>query len=163
MTVINGKTLLAKSPIRGMASRKLKVHGTSYGLGEAGYDIRLAETILFTHRDGYDSVTRDGTITKGRFILASAIEEFDIPNDLVGVVHDKSTHARQGLSVFNTVLEPGWKGFLTLELVHHGQDDLLLPAGCGIAQVLFSQITEPQTYFGKYQNQEAGPQASRYK
>ena len=161
--IINGKTLLLYAPIKNMATQKQRSHGVSWGLAEAGYDIRLAETILFTHRDGYDSVTRDGTITKGRFILASSIEEFDIPNDLVGVVHDKSTHARQGLSVFNTVLEPGWKGILTLELVHHGQDDLLLPAGCGIAQVLFSEITEPQAYFGKYQNQEAGPQASRYK
>lgn len=160
--IINGKSLLKDAPIVDMLESKERLHGVSYGLAEAGYDIRLAETILFTHKDGYDSVTRDGTTSKGRFILASSMEEFDIPENLVGVVHDKSTHARQGLSVFNTVLEPGWKGVLTLELVHHGQDDLLLPAGCGIAQILFSQIAEPRAYSGKYQKQEAGPQESRY-
>lgn len=160
--IVNGRGLLNAAPIVDMLDCKKTYRGLSHGLTEAGYDIRLAETILFTHKDGYDTVTRNGIITKGRFILASSMEEFDIPDNLVGVVHDKSTHARQGLSVFNTVLEPGWKGFLTLELVHHGQDDLLLPAGCGIAQVLFSQITEPRAYFGKYNNQEAGPQASRY-
>ena len=157
MPVINGKTLLAKAPIREMIPHKLKAHGTSYGLGEAGYDIRLAETILFTHRDGYNSVTRDGTITEGRFILASAIEEFDMPTDLVGVVHDKSTWARQGLSVFNTVIEPGWKGFLTLELVFHGNKDVVIPAGTGIAQVIFTSLAHDASYEGKYQHQADMP------
>ena len=161
--IVNGKSLLIASPIKNMLDKKETNGMVSHGLTEAGYDIRLAETIHFTHRDGYDSITRDGTTSKGRFILASSMEEFNIPDNLVGIVHDKSTHARRGLSVFNTVLEPGWKGFLTLELVHHGQDDLLLPAGCGIAQVIFHPIAEPARYSGKYENQEAGPQESRYK
>lgn len=165
MPVINGKTLLAKSPIRGMASRKLKVHGTSYGLGEAGYDIRLAETILFSpdyqgkgpairEVDGDGNVIR---ISDGRFTLASAIEEFDMPASLVGVVHDKSTWARQGLSVFNTVIEPGWKGFLTLELVFHGNKEVVIPAGAGIAQVIFTSLAHDASYEGKYQHQANMP------
>jgi dCTP deaminase len=92
-----------------------------------------------------------------RFTLASAIEEFQMPDDLVGIVHDKSTWARKGLSVFNTVVEPSWKGYLTLELVYHGWGVLRIPAGAGIAQVLFHQITERATYRGKYQNQPARP------
>lgn len=85
MPVINGKTLLAKSPIRGMASRKLKAHGTSYGLGEAGYDIRIKQEIHF-RKDRFDHYIRrvdsDGNVVRvstGRFTLASAIEEFDMP------------------------------------------------------------------------------------
>lgn len=165
MPVINGKTLLAKSPIRGMVSHKLKVHGTSYGLGEAGYDIRLAETILFSpdyqgkgpairEVDGDGNVIR---ISDGRFTLASAIEEFDMPASLVGVVHDKSTWARQGLSVFNTVIEPGFKGGLTLEIVFHGNEPIHIPAGAGIAQVLFHKVQEHAQYNGKYQNQSSDP------
>ena len=42
----------------------------------------------------------------------SSIEFFNMPKYLVGIVHDKSSLARQGLSVFNTVIEPGWKGYL---------------------------------------------------
>jgi dCTP deaminase len=93
----------------------------------------------------------------GRFVIASAIEEFHMPENLVGVVHDKSTWARQGLSVFNTVIEPGWEGFLTLELVYHGNETLHLPAGAGIAQVLFSKIEQSANYDGKYQGQEDRP------
>ena len=185
MPVINGKTLLAKSPIRGMAPHKLKVHGTSYGLGEAGYDIRLKQTIRFTPEGHYAYLPVEGggvtrtkmerdTITvfhgigqkievfKGRFALASAIEEFDVPPDLVGVVHDKSTWARQGLSVFNTVIEPGFQGGLTLELVFHGNMELIIPSGSGIAQVIFSTLAHDARYEGKYNGQSTDPVPARF-
>ena len=158
MPVINGKTLLAKSPIRGMASRKLKAHGTSYGLGEAGFDIRIKQEIIF--KPGMTmgpTIEVNGQLEHGRFTLASAIEEFDMPADLVGVVHDKSTWARQGLSVFNTVIEPGWKGFLTLELVFHGNKEVVIPAGAGIAQVIFTSLAHDASYEGKYQHQADMP------
>ena len=158
MPVINGKTLLAKAPIRGMASRKLKVHGTSYGLGEAGFDIRIRQEIIF--KPGMTmgpTIEVNGQLEHGRFTLASAIEEFDMPADLVGVVHDKSTWARQGLSVFNTVIEPGWKGFLTLELVFHGSKEVVIPAGSGIAQVIFTSLAHDASYEGKYQYQADMP------
>lgn len=159
MYVINGKTLLAKSPIVGMASRKNKVHGTSYGLSEAGYDIRLKQEVRFKPGDpSGDYVTVGKNEPEyGRFVLASAMEEFQMPNDLVGIVHDKSTWARQGLSLFNTVIEPGWKGFLTLELVFHGSRELILPAGCGIAQVIFYSLIHDASYEGKYQHQADMP------
>ena len=34
----------------------------------------------------------------------------------MGIVHDKSTWARRGLVVQNTVIEPGWHGYLTIEV-----------------------------------------------
>ena len=163
MSVINGKTLLAKAPIRGMASRKLKVHGTSYGLAEAGYDIRIKQEIIF--KPGMTmgpTIEVNGQLEHGRFTLASAIEEFDMPADLVGVVHDKSTWARQGLSVFNTVIEPGFKGGLTLELVFHGNKELIIPAGSGIAQVIFSTLAHDAWYEGKYSGQSTDPEPARF-
>ena len=80
-----------------------------------------------------------------------------MPPNLVGIVHDKSTWARRGLSVFNTVIEPGWKGFLTLELVYHGVEPLHIPAGSGIAQVIFHRTSDHAEYVGKYQNQRNEP------
>lgn len=161
MPVINGKTLLAKQPIIGMVASKLRDHGVSSGLGEAGYDIRLKQAITFKPGGpGGDHVKIDDHIEWGRFAIASAIEEFNMPLDLVGIVHDKSSWARQGLSVFNTVIEPGWKGFLTLELVFHGSREIHIPAGAGIAQVLFSSLAHDAQYEGKYQNQKDDPVAS---
>lgn len=119
--------------------------GMTYGLGPAGYDIRLDQ---------------DVKLAPGEFSLASAMEYFTMPNNLIGVVHDKSSLARKGLSVFNTVIECSWFGFLTLELKNQGHHDILLHAGTPIAQVLFHLLDEPTVnpYNGRYQNQPSGPQ-----
>lgn len=160
--VINQLQLLGLAPIKDMLPNKMKEHGVSHGLSEAGYDIRIKQTIRFLPRDGHISARVDGVFhPHTRFILASAMEEFQMPSNLVGIVHDKSTWARRGLSVFNTVIEPGWKGFLTLELVYHGGGALIIPAGAGIAQVIFHELSEVASYEGKYQNQENNPVAPR--
>jgi dCTP deaminase len=151
--IINGRELIKLEPIKDMLTEKHRLHGVSHGLTEAGYDITIEQDVFF----GGDRIRVDGEWKNGRFTLASALEEFDMPFDLVGVVHDKSTWARRGLAVFNTVIEPGWRGFLTLELVHHGWQPLHIKAGSGIAQVIFHQIAEPSAYSGKYQDQARGP------
>ncbi|MNR32880.1 deoxycytidine triphosphate deaminase [compost metagenome] len=55
------------------------------------------------------------------------------------------------------MIEPGWNGFLTLELVYHGSNHLVIPAGSGIAQVVFHATSAVASYDGKYQNQEDNP------
>lgn len=156
--IVNQASLLELAPISRMEEAKLVTSGVSFGLAEAGYDIRLKQEITFGMHEGemWHQVD-DHAPQAGRFTIASAIEEFDMPDCLVGVVHDKSTWARKGLSVFNTVIEPGFKGGLTLELVYHANDILKLPAGAGIAQVLFTRILQPANYTGKYQNQSVDP------
>lgn len=174
--VINGDMLLMMSPISDMLIEKHKEFGVSHGLAEVGYDIRIQQEILFIPGkiitvDGYPVETLseiyrfDGdntSIHRGRFVLASTREEFIMPEELVGIVHDKSTWAREGLSVFNTVIEPGWTGYLTLELAFNGSEPLHIPAGAGIAQVIFHQTSEAGRYSGKYQYQENRPVASIY-
>lgn len=173
--VINGYRLIEACPIREMRGIKIKEFGVSYGLAEVGYDIRLKQEILFIPGHTFKMIQgqeywhlqqvpeiyvfddEDISITHGNFTLASSIEEFQMPEHLVGIVHDKSTWARQGLSVFNTVIEPGWNGFLTLELAFRGNEPVHIPAGAGIAQVIFHQVIEPQAYSGKYQNQDDRP------
>jgi dCTP deaminase len=161
--VINGIRLLSNPPIMGMLTEKHREHGVSHGLSEVGYDIRIKQNITFYPSylspgrieiidPGFEPVYRDG-----KFTIASTIEEFHMPTNLMGIVHDKSTWARRGVSVFNTVIEPGWKGFLTLELVYHGDEILEIPAGSGIAQVIFHQVAVPAAYEGKYQNQADMP------
>lgn len=158
--VINGRILWEMAPIKGMLGFKERRHGVSHGLGEAGYDICLKQKIHLVRGDQHNRPcvwVDDKFATYGRFVLASAIEEFDMPNSVVGIVHDKSTWARRGLSVFNTVIEPGWKGFLTLELVYHGDEELILPAGAGIAQVVFHRTSDAMEYTGKYNHQPDMP------
>ena len=165
--VINGIALLAAQPIKAMLGYKATEHGVSYGLGEAGYDIRIRQAIRFAENPWGKRIAEVQCATtgydcrKGSFALASAMEEFQMPDDLVGIVHDKSTWARRGLSVFNTVIEPGFRGGLTLELVYHGSEELIIPAGAGIAQVMFHSLAEPAQYAGKYQGQSSNPEPAR--
>lgn len=148
--IINGHSLIAAAPLSPMERTKIRcaASGTSYGLSEAGYDVRLDQDVTLT--------------SAKRFCLASTQERFQMPSNLIGIVHDKSTHARRGLSVFNTVIESGWSGWLTLELVYHGDGTLFIPRGAGIAQVVFHETSDHADYgAGKYQNQERGPQTAR--
>ena len=119
----------------------------SYGESWAGYDIRIAQA---------------ATLTMGRTVLTSTIEAFRVPNDALGIVHDKSSWARRGVSVQNTCLEPGWRGYLTLELLYsplvNACHSLAIEAGWPIAQVVFHQIDRGTAgYAGKYQDQPACP------
>ncbi|UNI71470.1 putative dCTP deaminase [Burkholderia phage vB_BpP_HN01] len=131
-----------------MVQEKRKHLGFSWGLTECGYDIRIKQSVtLFLGR---------------RFRLASSIEEFDMPHHLMGRVLNKSTWARKGVDAsMTTNVEPGWKGFLTIELHYKGWKPLTIPAGVGIAQVIFETIEVPVVYDGKYQNQEDRPVEAR--
>ena len=122
----------------------------TYGAGPAGYDVRVAETCYFG--DSH------------RFTLASTVEHFNMPDDLLAQVCDKSSWARKGLAVQNTIIEPGWRGYLTLELTYSDDaENLIVKAGSPIAQIIFMQLTEPtdKPYGGKYQDQQPGPQEAR--
>jgi dCTP deaminase len=128
-------------------------HGMSYGLSCAGYDIRLK---------------RDVTLVQGYTILAPALDHIDMPPDLLGMVADKSTWARQGVQVQHTVIEPGWRGTLALELTYQpvlSEGDtqvfsltpkiMKIEARTPIAQVVVHQLMAPteRPYRGKYMNQ----------
>ena len=155
----------------------VRYHGNSrvvsYGLSSAGYDIRLGHK--FTRRiDGIADPHRDQleaehvTTTDDRYIiaprdcvLAVSLESFTMPDEIVGVCLGKSTYARLGLIVNVTPLEPGWKGYLTMELHNASSHPIVVHSGEGIAQIMFHRIAVPDTTYamrgGKYQNQPAVP------
>jgi len=120
--------------------------GLSYGLSSCGYDVRIKEPVIF--RNAY------------QFCLSSTIEHFDMPKNVVGRVHDKSTWARRGLAIQNTIIEPGWRGYLTLELSNNNHNNILrIEAGDPIAQIIFEFLDEETEapYSGKYQDQPGMP------
>jgi dCTP deaminase len=145
--ILNGRQLYDARPLSPMSGMKLREHGVSYGLAEVGYDVRIKQSItLHPFR---------------RFALASTIERFTIPENMVAVIHDKSTNIRRGLMVGNSVAEPGWQGWLTLELFYFGWKPLHIKAGTGIAQAIFHQLASPARYVGRYQDQPDRPVEAR--
>ena len=141
--ILSGQSIRKRGFITPFYERS-KAFGMTFGLSVAGYDVRVAETL---------------SLHPGAAYLASTIEHFNMPRDLLGMVVDKSTWARCFLAVQNTVIEPGWRGHLTLELTNHGADVIEIISGMPIAQILFLRVDEPveAPYTGKYQDQ--GPEA----
>ena len=120
--------------------------GVSGGMSYCGYDIAIDQDII---------------IPGHGFVLASSQEWFNMPLDVVGTQHDKSSWARKGIAVQATVIEPGWRGYLTLEISNNDKYDISIMKGTPIAQILFHRIEGPASpYTGKYQDQKKGPQES---
>lgn len=150
--ILSGKTVERLGIITPCLPRTRHENGTSYGLSFCGYDIRLGKRVA---------------LKAGRTSLAVSMERFNLPKDVVGNVCDKSSLARLGIFVHNTILEPGWFGWLTLEisyvpLVRAIKMVATLEAGIPIAQVVFSQIDEvTDGYEGQYQDQPDVPVGSQ--
>lgn len=159
--LLSGTEISRRNIISPHAPRMEITRGTrklSYGESICGYDVRCEFDSDGSELDVY--------LMPGEFKLVSTLEHFTMPLDVCGFVRDKSSWARRGLSVFNTVIEPGWKGFLTIELINQGAETIHLRHGDPIAQIQFELIhalpsVEFQGYSGKYQNQERGPQQAR--
>lgn len=100
------------------------------------------------------------------FALASTSERVRIGQNHVARLEGKSSLARLGLMVHITAgfFDPGFEGYPTLELYNCTQYDFLLIPGMPICQMAFEPLSSPCAvpYSGKYVDQGAAPQASRY-
>lgn len=144
----------------------------SYGVSSYGYDARVSDEFkIFTNVDSAivdpKSFSEKGFVTRKQdvciippnsFVLASTVEYFRIPRDVLVVCVGKSTYARCGIIVNVTPLEPEWEGHVTLEFSNTTPLPAKIYAGEGACQFLFLQgntICE-QSYAdksGKYMKQ----------
>jgi len=133
----------------------------SYGLAEAGYDIRLGYNFKIPEgvMDPKNPVYRDVShrhafeLPGNSFLLGETIERFDLPSDIRITAFSKSTLLRVGLVTPISPLEPSWKGILTLEIANLGRYPVVLYPGEGIGQLIFELIHPGPGYTGPYQNQ----------
>ena len=151
---------------------QMKNNTVSFGVSSYGYDIRIApEFKIFTNinstvvdpknfdpRSFVDFTGDICIIPPNSFALASTVEYFRIPRDVLTVCLGKSTYARCGIIVNVTPFEPEWEGFVTLEISNTTPLPAKIYANEGIAQVLFFQSDEPceisyKDKKGKYQAQ----------
>jgi dCTP deaminase len=103
----------------------------------------------------------------GEFVLGSTLERVALPDDLVARLEGKSSLGRLGLLIHSTAgyVDPGWDGYLTLELSNVANLPITLYPGMKIGQISFFMLTSAaETPYGaagnKYQGQR-GPTPSR--
>jgi dCTP deaminase len=144
----------------------------SYGVSSYGYDVRVGDEFkVFTNvfntvvdpknfdpKSFVDIRADVCIIPPNSFALASTIEYFRIPRDILTVCLGKSTYARCGIIVNVTPFEPEWEGHVTIEISNTTPLPAKIYANEGIAQVLFFQSDDVcavsyKDKKGKYQAQ----------
>jgi len=144
----------------------------SYGVSSYGYDVRIADEYkIFTnlnstivdpkHFDPKSFVDFKGEVCivpPNSFALGRTIEYFRIPRKTMTICVGKSTYARCGIITNVTPLEPGWEGYITLEVSNTTPLPAKIYSGEGIAQILFFEsdeecLTSYADKKGKYQGQ----------
>ena len=175
MSVLSDKWI-KKMALDGMISpfeeKQISEGKISYGLSSFGYDARVSnEFKIFTNVNSEivdpknfkpsNFVTKNVSeciIPPTSFVLASTIEYFKIPKDVLVICLGKSTYARCGIIVNVTPLEPGWEGHVTLEFSNTTPLPAKIYANEGVAQFIFLKGNErPEISYsdrkGKYMGQ----------
>ena len=175
MSVLSDKWI-KKMALNGMISpfeeKQISEGKISYGLSSFGYDARVSnEFKIFTNVNSEivdpksfkpsNFVTKNVSecvIPPNSFVLASTVEYFKIPKDVLVICLGKSTYARCGIIVNVTPLEPGWEGHVTLEFSNTTPLPAKIYANEGVAQFIFLQGNEkPEISYsdrkGKYMGQ----------
>lgn len=159
----------------------------SFGLSSFGYDIRCSDKFILYKRkfEQWSNKeyfldpkkqpddtrvqrvkTKELILPPHGFALTNSIEYFKMPSDVMGIAIGKSTYARCGIVVNITPIEPGWNGYLTVELSNTANVPVKIYAEEGIAQVVFFRgtsnvIMDYQEKGGKYQDQGNEPTLAR--
>ena len=176
MTVLSDrwikKMAIEKEMIKPFIDSQKRDKKISYGLSSFGYDARVSDEFkIFTDVDSavvdpknfkqnsfVSRKVKECIIPPNSFALASTVEYFKIPEDILVICLGKSTYARCGIIVNVTPLEPGWEGHVTLEFSNTTPLPAKIYANEGAAQFIFLQGKEvpEKTYAqrkGKYMKQ----------
>ena len=171
------KMVKEKQMIKPFEKNQIRKEGISYGVSSYGYDARVSSHFkIFTNVDSavvdpknfsnqsfVDRKTDVCVIPPNSFALASTVEYFKIPRNIMVICLGKSTYARCGIIVNVTPLEPEWEGHVTLEFSNTTPLPAKIYANEGVAQFIFLKGNEsPETSYsdrkGKYMKQ--GPEAT---
>lgn len=110
-------------------------------LNGAGYDLRLATEV---------------TIPAGRHKLVATLERIELGPDVVGIMHIRSSLARAGIIASLALIDPGFRGQLTISLYNAGTKAFGMKKGDKFVQVTFHRLGMKTTrpYHGRYQDSQ---------
>lgn len=142
----------------GIELRDWQVQPVSIDLLLGGVSLRNGTPLPADEWGGWD-------IKPHQFLLGSTVENICLSENLVGMVHGKSTIAREGLMVECAgLVDPGFQGQLTLELFNMTGEPISLLRYQAICQLtLHWTDTTPERIYGQADNHyqgQAGPTPS---
>lgn len=151
-------------------------------LQPASYDVRLGSEFIYLNQLGIiDPFKEQGWkhtlrvpkgdafyLSGGDYVLGVTAECVSLSPEYGCELVGKSSLGRLGISVHITAgwIDPGFKGFITLEIVNFNRAPVALWPGMPIGTLRFTKLDSPSTapYRGKYADAATttGPQISRY-
>lgn len=109
-------------------------------------------------------------IHPGDFVLGTSVEKITMPNNMVARLEGRSSLGRLGIIIHATAgyIDPGFSGYVTLEISNVGKIPVALYPGMRIAQMSFMKMSsETKNPYGtrnnKYNDQEGPTESMIYK
>lgn len=89
-------------------------------------------------------------------VLLTTYEKVELPDDLMGFVELRSSWARHGLSVPPTIIDAGFSGNITLEVINNCPYKIKLLPLQRFAHIIFAKTSSKVTgiYSGQYKGQK---------
>ncbi len=108
-------------------------------------DIRDADQARQTTRQVHVEDDQAFFLHPGSFVLAVTIERVELPDHIVGRLEGRSSLGRLGIIVHATasVIDPGWRGRVVLELANHGLMPVALYPGIRVCSLTFEELSTP--------------------
>lgn len=125
----------------------LKIVPKGFRINPAGVDLRVDRTVVLEPK---------------KHALVASIETVELSESLVGFLHLRSSLAREGLFASLALVDPGFRGQLTVSLYNAGDSLVNLAKGERFIQLSIVRLGGPaaKKYSGRYQN-SSGVVASR--
>src|SRR5205807_9588268 len=126
---------------------ELRIRPSEFRLNPAGVDLRI---------------DRDVRLKSKQQLLVASIERIELSDRIVGFLHLRSSLAREGLFASLALVDPGFRGQLTVSLYNSGDSAVNLAKGERFIQLSLLRLGKPaiSKYAGRYQN-SSGVVASR--
>lgn len=141
-------------------------------IGNVTIDFRLGNTFLVPRPDQiidvtdpnaevmYDEEEGPYTLMPGEFVLAVMKEKITLGDTVAGTLFGRSNTSRLGLVISEgPVLDPGFSGYITLELYNQAPYPVILREDFRIGHIAFQQVDKVEVpYSKKPNNKYAGKQ-----
>lgn len=88
------------------------------------------------------------------FALLTTKEYIKFPNNLIGLCNLRSTFARYGLSIPPTIIDAGFEGNITIELINSSKNYLVLRPNLRFLHVILIETKGKFIYEGIYKGQK---------
>ena len=116
------------------------------------------------HEKFFDSTQRkfgeEFILFPGQLVLASTFEYIKIPLDLVGHIFSRSSINRLGIRI-SSIVQPGYYGSLTIELLNSGENPICLKVGMRLIQLSLSEIEKTDADYKSKYSLSTGPTISK--